>query len=67
MLSSLLPGDRDHLAFAEVYSDPPGLKPLPEEEPLIARSVPKRRNEFITVRHCARIALGQLGLAQHRS
>jgi 4'-phosphopantetheinyl transferase EntD len=52
----------ENLASAEVYSDPPGLVPMPEEEPLIARSVAKRRNEFITVRHCARIALGQLGL-----
>jgi 4'-phosphopantetheinyl transferase EntD len=34
---------------------------MPEEEPLIARSVAKRRNEFITVRHCARLALGELG------
>ncbi len=62
LLSSLLPGDADHLAFAELYSDPPGLEPLPEEKSLIARSVPKRRNEFVTARHCARIALGQLGL-----
>ena len=53
---------REDLAYAEVYSDPPGLAPLPEEEPLIAKSVAKRRNEFITVRHCARIALGELGV-----
>ena len=52
----------EDLAYAEVYSDPPGLTPLPEEEPLIAKSVAKRRNEFITVRHCARIALGELGV-----
>ena len=38
------------------------LAPLPEEEPLIARSVAKRRNEFVTVRYCARQALGDLGL-----
>ncbi len=48
---------------AEIYDDPPGLAPLPEEEPLVARSVAKRRNEFVTVRHCARQALGELGLA----
>jgi 4'-phosphopantetheinyl transferase EntD len=54
----------ENLAFAELYSDPPGLAPLPEEEPLIARSVAKRRNEFITARHCARIALRRLGLPQ---
>ena len=52
----------DDLAYAEVYSDPPGLAPMPEEEPLIAKSVAKRRNEFITVRNCARIALRQLGM-----
>jgi len=62
LMSSVLPstGTSD-LASAELYSDPPGLAPMPEEEPLIARSVAKRRNEFITVRHCARLALGELG------
>jgi 4'-phosphopantetheinyl transferase EntD len=53
----------DSVAAAELYSDPPELTPLPDEEPLIARSVIKRRNEFITVRHCARLALGELGIA----
>ncbi len=61
LLSSVLPEDPANLAAAELYSDPPDLKPLPEEEPLIARSVAKRRNEFITARHCARLALRQLG------
>ena len=51
----------DGVAAAEVYTDPPGLAPLPEEEPLIARSVAKRRNEFVTVRYCARLALSHLG------
>lgn len=46
---------------AEVYADPPGLQPLPEEAPLVAKSVAKRRNEFVTVRHCARLALADLG------
>jgi len=50
------------IASAEMYADPDDLVPLPEEEPLIARSVAKRRNEFVTVRHCARQALGDLGL-----
>jgi 4'-phosphopantetheinyl transferase EntD len=52
----------DALAAAEIYDDPPDLAPLPEEEPLIAKSVAKRRNEFITVRHCARQALCELGV-----
>ncbi|BBX74241.1 4'-phosphopantetheinyl transferase [Mycobacterium shinjukuense] len=63
LVSSVLPGAvAGDLAYAELYSDPPGLAALPEEEPLIARSVAKRRNEFITVRHCARMALGELGV-----
>ncbi|QLL09293.1 4'-phosphopantetheinyl transferase family protein [Mycobacterium vicinigordonae] len=63
LVSSLLPATLiDDMGYAELYSDPPGLVPLPEEEPLIAKSVAKRRSEFITVRHCARIALGELGV-----
>src|SRR3954465_11746448 len=59
LLSAVRP---DRGAAAEMYDAPPDLAPLPEEEPLIARSVAKRRNEFITVRYCARQALGDLGL-----
>ncbi len=59
LLADVLP---DTVAAAEMYSDPPDLTPLPEEEPLIARSVAKRRNEFTTVRYCARLALGELGV-----
>jgi 4'-phosphopantetheinyl transferase EntD len=62
LLSGVLPGV-DALAAAEMYTDPPELAALPEEEPLIAKSVAKRRNEFITVRFCAREALGQLGVS----
>ncbi|BBZ07284.1 4'-phosphopantetheinyl transferase [Mycolicibacterium doricum] len=53
----------DRVISAERYDDPPGIAPLPEEEPLIAHSVAKRRNEFLTVRLCAREALGGLGVA----
>ncbi|MFE2295093.1 4'-phosphopantetheinyl transferase [Streptomyces sp. NPDC059452] len=35
---------------------------FPEEEALVARSVPKRRNDFATARACARRAMGGLGL-----
>lgn len=59
LLPSVLPTT---VATAELYDDPGDLSPLPDEEPLIARSVAKRRNEFITVRHCARRALDELGL-----
>ncbi len=61
LLAGVLPVERDALAAAEMYSDPRELTPLPEEEPLIAKSVPKRRNEFVTVRYCARQALVELG------
>lgn len=61
LVSSVLPDYASQdLEYAELYSDPPGLTPLPEEELLIAKSVAKRRNEFITARYCARIALGRL-------
>ncbi|MDI3314376.1 MAG: 4'-phosphopantetheinyl transferase [Mycobacterium sp.] len=62
LVASVLPDDPENLAFAELYVDPPGLALLPEEEPLMARSVAKRRNEFTTARHCARTALHRLGL-----
>lgn len=63
LVSTVLPETLSQdLAYSELYSDPPGLVPLPEEEPLIAKSVAKRRNEFVTARHCARVALGQLGV-----
>jgi len=62
LLSGVLPQATQALAAAEMYTDPPELAPLPEEEPLIAKSVAKRRNEFITVRYCARQALGELGV-----
>jgi 4'-phosphopantetheinyl transferase EntD len=62
LLTDVLPGASQGLAAAELYDDPPELTPLPEEEPLIAKSVAKRRNEFITVRYCARQALGELGV-----
>ncbi len=61
LLAGVLPGFIDKLAAAEMYSDPKELAPLPEEEPLIAKSVAKRRTEFITVRYCARQALVDLG------
>lgn len=52
------------LVSAELFDDPPDLVPMPDEEPLIARSVAKRRNEFVTVRHCARVAMGRLGVPE---
>lgn len=59
-IRAVLP-DVDGLFYAELYDDPPDLLPLPEEEPLIARQA-KRRNEFVTARHCARLAMEELGV-----
>lgn len=63
-MKAVLPADLAgaDLRWAELYEDPPDLVALPEEEPLIERSVAKRRNEFITARHCARLAMEQLGV-----
>lgn len=61
LMTALLPNSAD-LVAVEIFSDPPHLAPLPEEEPLISRSVESRRNEFVTVRHCARVGLQRLGI-----
>jgi 4'-phosphopantetheinyl transferase EntD len=60
LIGAVLP---ETVSAAELFTDPPDMAPLPEEEPLIAKSVAKRRNEFITVRYCARLALADLGVA----
>jgi 4'-phosphopantetheinyl transferase EntD len=59
VLEELLPPE---VAAAEVFDDPPGLRLYPEEEPFVARAVERRRTEFTTGRHCARVALTRLGL-----
>jgi 4'-phosphopantetheinyl transferase EntD len=59
LLATMVP---ETVRAAEVFADPPDLRPLPEEEPLVAKSVAKRRNEFVTVRYCARLALADLGV-----
>ncbi|MCX4473471.1 4'-phosphopantetheinyl transferase superfamily protein [Micromonospora sp. NBC_01655] len=60
MIEQILPPS---VAVAESFDDPAGLTLFPEEEALVANSVQKRRREFTTVRHCARRALGELGVA----
>ncbi|MDX3376323.1 4'-phosphopantetheinyl transferase superfamily protein [Streptomyces sp. ME02-6991-2A] len=60
MIDSLLPAYVSCAATRE-ESVPDGTL-FPEEEALIARSVPKRRNDFATARACARRAMGRLGL-----
>lgn len=59
MIDKILPVQ---VASAESFDDPPDAVLYPGEAELISRAVDKRRREFRTVRHCARRALGQLGL-----
>jgi 4'-phosphopantetheinyl transferase EntD len=59
VIAELLPPEA---AVVDTRGPLPGERLLPEEEPLVARAVPKRREEFTTVRACARQALGRLGL-----
>ena len=60
MISEILPAV---VASAEAFDDPADAALFPAEEALIARAVQKRRREFATGRHCARAALGGLGIA----
>jgi 4'-phosphopantetheinyl transferase EntD len=50
------------VVVADATGPLPGEALLPEEEALVANAIGKRRAEFTTVRTCARIALGRLGL-----
>lgn len=61
LMRAVLP-DIAGLVYAELFHDPPELEPMPEERALIARSVDTRRSEFVTARHCARMALERLGI-----
>jgi len=49
------------VACSETRSDLPDAKLFPEELALVERAVEKRRTEFTTARHCARLALAELG------
>jgi 4'-phosphopantetheinyl transferase EntD len=50
------------VVVVEALSDPPDAVLFPEEERLLAQAVEKRRLEFTTVRHCARVAFARLGI-----
>ncbi|WP_327370425.1 4'-phosphopantetheinyl transferase family protein [Streptomyces sp. NBC_01217] len=60
MIEKILPS---RMAVEEAFSDPPGAVLFPAEEELIRGAVETRRREFTTARHCARRALGSLGIA----
>src|ERR1051325_9262065 len=58
VIEAILPAG---VVAVDTFDDPPGATLMPEEEALVAKAVAKRRQEFTTVRHCARIALARLG------
>lgn len=58
LLRSLLP---QFVSCEEAFEDIPSARLPPEEEPLVARAVAKRRREFTTTRHLARQALARHG------
>ncbi|MET8740875.1 4'-phosphopantetheinyl transferase superfamily protein [Streptomyces sp. NPDC004728] len=60
MIEKILPSG---VAVAEAFSDLPDAVLLPGEEQLTRGFVAKRLGEFTTTRHCARRALGSLGIA----
>lgn len=50
------------LAVVEVFGDPDEARLLPEEAAAVSRAVGRRRQEYTSVRYCARLALAELGL-----
>ncbi|MFD0407172.1 4'-phosphopantetheinyl transferase [Kitasatospora sp. NPDC127116] len=58
MITLLPPGAE----VEEAYGDLPDVPLQPGEAEAVARSPLARRREFATVRHCARTALGRLGI-----
>ncbi|MFD9885560.1 4'-phosphopantetheinyl transferase [Streptomyces alboflavus] len=58
LLARIVPAD---VVCCESFGDPDGVVLHPDEQALIARSVPSRRGEFTTGRHCAHRALAALG------
>ncbi|WJV44917.1 4'-phosphopantetheinyl transferase family protein [Streptomyces flavofungini] len=58
LLARIVPED---VVCCESFGDPDGVVLHPDEQALIARSVPARRAEFTTGRHCAHRALAALG------
>lgn len=59
LLGRIVPAD---VVVAEAFGDPPAAVVLSEEAELVRSAVPRRRREFATGRHCARLALAELGL-----
>ncbi|MDJ0464192.1 4'-phosphopantetheinyl transferase superfamily protein [Streptomyces sp. H27-C3] len=59
MIEKIVPAS---VACADRFDDADPVSPFPQEEAVVARAVDERRRSFHTARHCARIAMAQLGL-----
>ncbi|WP_182349439.1 4'-phosphopantetheinyl transferase family protein [Tomitella gaofuii] len=59
MIEEILPRG---IEAAELFADSPDVTLFPEEERQISRAVARRRAEYASVRHCARMAMGRLGV-----
>jgi 4'-phosphopantetheinyl transferase EntD len=59
MIEALLPAA---VRVVESFTDPPDAALHPQEWGYVERAVDARRREFTTGRHCARAALGRLGV-----
>lgn len=63
MIEEILPVD---VMSAEAFDDDADIHLFAEERAAVADAVPRRRQEFSTVRRCARAALGELGIPRFR-
>ena len=61
MIGELVPGS---VATEWRLDDSEPVTLFPEEAALVAKAVERRQQEFATVRHCARLALGRFGVPE---
>ncbi|GAA5703458.1 4'-phosphopantetheinyl transferase family protein [Streptomyces avermitilis] len=59
VIEEILPAD---VTSTDAFDDDLGIHLFAEERAAIVHAVPRRRREFSTVRRCARVALGELGI-----
>ncbi|MFJ6482927.1 MULTISPECIES: 4'-phosphopantetheinyl transferase family protein [unclassified Streptomyces] len=59
MIEEIVPAT---VACADRFDDADPVSPFPQEKAVVAGSVDERRRSFHTARHCARIAMAQLGV-----
>jgi 4'-phosphopantetheinyl transferase EntD len=63
MIHELVPDVAARVASEELHAEPADPLVFPAEQAALRRAAPKRRREYTTVRHCARLALARLDVA----